>query len=213
MFIRPPLVGGFHQNNLERIWSNRHMKKKFKIFKGTVRQISLSPHGHPEGLFLDNGTFVRIAPHTLLKESDIKVGTHVEGTGELRKSKFFQTIKHAKLFIRGELVANDQIAKKEDRILKARHREINQTIDVSPEKLCQADGTIIALSTKKKGIVDRLLLSGGVSVHVPKSLDVSEEEVHIGDVLHVEGQGRNFGRHTFIKASFIVSSEGHILSA
>lgn len=188
------------------------MKKKIKTFKGNIRQISFSPHGHPEGLFLDNGTFVRIAPHTVIKEREIKIGVPVEGSGELRKSKFFQVIKHAKLFIRGKLVANDQISAKEDKILKERHRKLNEIVEVCENKKCKVDGTILALSAKKRGSVDRVLLSGGVTVHVPKSLEVLEEEVHIGDVIHIEGKGRKFGKHQFVKAQFMMSSDGHILS-
>lgn len=183
-----------------------------KKFKGTITQISCSPHGKTEGLFLDDKMFVKIPPHTLQGESSVKIGDEVTGSGDVTSGKNGKTVKHARVFVNGELFADDQMEEEQNEEMKKRHKKENESLKLGKEKIMNVEGEILAVSTKKHGEIDRVLLEGGISIHVPKELDLHEDHLQIGDYLIVEGEGREFDHNTFIRADFIMNSDGQILS-
>lgn len=183
-----------------------------KKFKGTVTQISCSPHGRTEGLFLDGSIFVKIPPHTLAGNTEVTIGDEVSGEGEMKNSKLGKTVKHAKVFVNGNLFADGQMDEEEDEQMKKRHKKAIDSLKLEKEKGMSIEGAVVAVATKKHGEIDRIVLDGGVSVHVPKELELREEHLKIGDYLIVDGEGRNFGDRSFVRAAFVMNGDCQILT-
>jgi hypothetical protein len=188
------------------------MKPHASKFKGTITQISLSPHGMPEGIVLDSEVFVKIPPHTLINPELLQVGAEVTGSGESSQYKLNKTIRHAQVFIDDELVADDQLGPKENDELKEKHHKDIKKMKAPKKNLLTREGTVIAVSSKKHGEVDRLLLDDGTSVHIPKEIEVHEDDFKLGDLMYIEGEGQEFEDHSFLRAQFIMNEEGQILS-
>jgi hypothetical protein len=83
------------------------MKEQSK-FSGTIRFVSSSPHGEVEGVVLEDGSFIKLPPHSILEVSQIKVGALVSGSGE-RLNLEPNAVFHHVLLKTGDLIlANDQ---------------------------------------------------------------------------------------------------------
>lgn len=52
----------------------KEKKSQRAEFKGHIEHISVSPHGDPEGIVLEDGTFIKIPPHSLVAKDEIRKG-------------------------------------------------------------------------------------------------------------------------------------------
>ncbi len=176
------------------------MKHKRSKFSGTIKYISVSPHGDPEGLVFDDGTFVKTPPHSLLNGELIKVGASVEGEGELIGGESAQVFHHAKVVIGGRRVADDSIDKEKKEALKEQHKKDIKARDEAPLVKANIRGKAVAFGVKPKGEIDRIIMADGTSVHVPKDIEISKDDFSVGDMLDVRGESRSFGDLRFVKA-------------
>ena len=177
--------------------------KKTTEFKGTIRFISCSPHGEPEGVVLDDGTFIKVPPHSLLAKDLFVVGGLVSGNGELLTTMPNKVFHRAKIQQGKKLLADDSGKKHEREELKDQHKKDLKHRKDARSTNVKISGKVIAVGTKPKGEVDRLIFDDGTSVHIPKDVNLASSEVEIGDLFEVKGVARSFHKLRFLKAETI----------
>ncbi|RZA07802.1 MAG: hypothetical protein EOP11_06660 [Proteobacteria bacterium] len=180
------------------------MKKHARIdFEGTIKYVSLSPHGDPEGIVLDDGSFVKAPPHSLVKKELFKVGAKVSGTGEIISEEPHPVLHHAQIKAGSEILSDDSGDEDEREELKEAHKaDLKSRPDAKEEKLT-LKGRIAAIATKPKGEVDRVILEDGTSIHVSKDMKLTRDDCEIGSMIQVEGKTRLYGVARFMKAEII----------
>jgi hypothetical protein len=149
--------------------------------------------GKLEG-FTVSGTFVKLPPHHDHERALAKlaVGDSVEVRGEVIATKPNVVLHHVSVTCDGEVVFDHDEIEKRDKPPERRHKAKTLV------------GTVVAVGTRKHGEIDRLLLSGNVSVHLDKHAEL-ELDVSLGDVLRVKGVGTKFRRAVFVRASAITA--------
>jgi hypothetical protein len=158
--------------------------------RGKIAQLSLCPHGLVEG-FAMAGIFVKLPPHHDAEAAlaTLQTGDNVTVSGERIASKPNPVLHHVAIKRGGKVVFDhDEVEKHEKPKKEPRRKRLDLV------------GKVIAVGTRKHGEVDRLLLSGNISVH----LDELDEPVAIGDEVRVKGEGTVFPRGTFVRASSVV---------
>ena len=178
------------------------MKKQTK-FSGPITYISCSPHGDPEGIVLEDGSFIKVPPHSLLNKDLIVIGAEASGCGELVTETPNPVLHHAVLTIGKITVSDDSVPPHERDELKERHEQDLEKRKDAPSKKLTLNGVVVALGTKPKGEVDRIILADGTSVHVPKHVELSSEDFEIGATVEVEGEARVYGSLRFVKAKSV----------
>ncbi|RYZ90421.1 MAG: hypothetical protein EOP04_03965 [Proteobacteria bacterium] len=163
--------------------------KDLTKFSGTIRFISLSPHGEVEGVVLDDSSFVKLPPHSVILPYLISVGSEVSGTGERLTTKPNAVFHHVLLKSGHDVLADDQTFGK-----KSKH-----TLPLKSKLV----GKLVSIGIKPKGEVDRLIFDNGISVHLSKELDLSSEDMMIGQTYEVMGEVRSFESLTFCKADSV----------
>ena len=188
------------------------MKSKTETFKGKIKIIISSPYGEPEGAVLDDGTFIKIPPHSLIHAELIKVGASVSGEGELIPGALNPVFHHVKFKVVKDLVANDQGTPHEREKLKEKHKKALSKIKESEFEDMTVRSQVEAIGVKPKGGIDRIILTDGTSVHLPKELYLDSSKIHVGDTLNIEGAGKQFKSLKFMRASVISNSNGKALT-
>ena len=178
------------------------MKKQTK-FNGKIAYISCSPHGDPEGIVLEHGSFIKVPPHSLLKKELFKIDSDVSGAGELVTETPNAVIHHAVVKI-GKIAASDDSVPphKRDELKEKHEKDLKKRKD-APSKEITLSGVVVALGTKPKGEVDRIILADGTSVHVPKHVELSSEDFEIGATVEIEGEARHYKGMRFLKAKSV----------
>ena len=181
------------------------MKEKMKRteFSGAIRFVSISPHGDPEGVVLDNGSFIKMPPHSVKEKGLFKVGAVVSGSGELLTESPNRVFHHAKVEQDKKILADDSMEKPEREGPKEKPKEDKMTRQDAPANQIKMSGKVVAVGTKPKGEVDRMIFDDGTSVHIPKEVELSSKEVKIGDRFEVEGEARLYNKRRFLKAETI----------
>jgi len=178
-------------------------KKEVSSFEGRIKMISCSPHGDPEGIVLENGAFIKTPPHSLLAKEKFEIGTTIHGEGELIASEPNEVFHHAQVMSGKTMLSDDSIDKDSKEELKEKHKaEIKKRKD-QPGKVLKTSGTIAALASKPKGELDRILLTDGTSIHIPKDLELSAEDFELGAVVEAKGEFRDYGSMKFLKAESV----------
>jgi hypothetical protein len=176
---------------------------KMKSFEGTITQLSLSPHGDPEGVVLDSGAFVKVPPHSLLAKEAFRLGLRISEEGEEISSELNPVFHHAKLKAEGKTLSDDSLDKKAKEDLKEKHHEENKRREKAPGKPVSYMGRLVAVDTKPKGEVDRLIFEDGTSVHIPKEIELWASDLKLGEEIKVKGEGRRYGDSLMIRAEKI----------
>jgi hypothetical protein len=163
-----------------------------QIVYGRIAQVSVCPHGLVEG-FTVNGAFVKLPPHHDRERAlvTLKVGDPVTVIGEVIATVPNQVLDHITITRNNEVLFD--------------HREIDKRAKPKSElrrKPLDVVGTVVAVATRKHGEIDRVLLTGNISVHLEKHAEL-KRSVAIGDVLHVEGDGTRFPRALFVRARHV----------
>jgi hypothetical protein len=183
------------------------MKKKEQTnqteFSGTIQYVSCSPHGDPEGIVLDDGTFVKVPPHSLRDKESFRDGIEVTGFGVLLTKEPNRVFHHAKVQIGERILSDDSGLKEERDYLKERHKKELEKRKDSPSEKMELKGKIVAVGTKPKGEVDRLILDDGTSVHLPKEVKLDARAVRIGDTFKIVGEARRYKHLRFLKAESV----------
>lgn len=188
------------------------MKQKIESFKGKIKLICSSPYGEPEGAVLDDGTFIKIPPHSLIHAERIKIGASVSGEGEIIPSAANPVFHHVRFKVVKDLVANDQGTHHERKMLKEKHKKaISKMKELEFEEMT-VRSRVEAIGVKPKGEVDRIILTDGTSVHLPKELHLDSSKIHVGNILNIEGVGKYFKSLKFMKASAVSNSNGKTLT-
>jgi len=177
--------------------------KKRNAFSGIIELISCSPHGEPEGVVLDDGSFVKVPPHSLKAKDLFKIGAAVKGSGELLTEVPNKVFHHVKLLQGQKVLADDSMKKQARETLKDLHKKEMENIKEAPSKKMKLSGVIAAVGTKPKGEVDRLIFIDGTSVHLKKDIDLSIKDVQIGDIFEVRGKSRRYNESLFFKAESV----------
>jgi hypothetical protein len=166
-----------------------------ETLKGKITQLSLCPHGLTEGLVV-NGAFVKLPPHHDAEAAlaTLKVGDEVTVVGEVIATRPNHVLHHVSVSRKGAVVFDHEAIEERDRP----PREPRRTA------LALA-GKVVAVGTRKHGEIDRLLLSGNVSVHLEKHAELGFA-VAVGDEIRVEGKGTAFPRGTFVRAAVAVAA-------
>ena len=156
--------------------------------RGKITQVSVCPHGLMEG-FAVRGAFIKLPPHhdaeAALKR--LKVGDAVTVSGEVIATKPNQVLHHVAIRSQGKVVFDhDEVEKHE----KPGREPARTKLDLT--------GKVLAIGTRKHGEIDRVLMSGNVSVHLEED---AEEPIKIGDTVRVTGKGTKFPRGTFVRGS------------
>lgn len=169
-------------------------KKRVRVgstetLKGKITQLSLCPHGFTEGLVV-KGAFVKLPPHHDAEAAlaRLKVGHEVTVVGEVIATKPNHVLHHVAVSRNGAVVFDHDEIEKHDKPAREPRR-----------KALELTGKVVAVGTRKHGEVDRLLLTGNISVHVDKHAEL-ELAVAIGDAVRVEGEGTAFPHGTFVRA-------------
>ncbi len=179
------------------------MKQARTIFTGTIKFVSLSPHGDPEGIVLSGGEFIKIPPHSLLDKKLLKVGAKVSGEGELINREPNQVFHHVQVKVGSRLTADDSMNEDKKEKLKERHKAEMKDRPHPADKALKVKGVLIAVATKPKGEVDRMIFEDGTSVHIPKELEIEAGDCELGSEVIIRGQSRSYGEGRFIKAEAV----------
>jgi hypothetical protein len=158
--------------------------------EGAIEQISVCPHGLTEG-FVVNRAFVKLPPHHDHERelSTLRVGDRINVSGEVIAAEPNAVLHHVTITRAGKVVFNhDQIEKSD----KPEREPKRRSVDIV--------GAVVAIGTRKHGEVDRLLLSGNVSVHLDDDFD---RAINVGDTVRVKGEGTMFPRALFVRAHSI----------
>lgn len=177
------------------------MKHKRKSFSGSIRYISASPHGDPEGIVLDDGAFVKAPPHSLIKRDAFVIGALVSGEGDLIADAPNPVYHHALIRCGDEVLADDSVDHEEREELKAKHEADLARRRDAKDFVATVQGKVVAVAVKPKGEIDRLVLEDGTSIHVPKHLEI--EDVDLGSAVEIAGKLRVYERLTFMKADSV----------
>jgi hypothetical protein len=165
------------------------MKEQSK-FSGTICYISSSPHGEVDGIVLDDGGFIKLPPHSVLEPKKIKVGTQVNGSGE-------------RLNLKPNSVYHHVIVRSEDVVLADDQGEHHDKKRLQKVRVSKIVGKLVAIGTKPKGEVDRMILDDGTSVHLSKDFELFADDMLIGRKYEVEGEVRSFENLKFCKAESV----------
>ena len=184
-------------------------------FSGRVKLVSVSPHGDPEGFWLEDDTFVKVPPHTVLARERFRVGNLAEGSGELFElasgaegntalsARGVDRVFHrALVLLDGVPATSDPEDKALDETLKAQHKQVNEARKGAvPGREITLSARILGLGLRPHGPreVDRLFLEGNVSAHLPKELHAETADLKLGDAVTVVGEAREFALGTFLK--------------
>ena len=125
------------------------MKKQTK-FSGRIAYISCSPHGDPEGIVLEDGSFIKVPPHSLLEKDLLKGDAQASGTGELVAETPNAVIHHAVVKIGKVTASDDSVPPRERDELKEKHEKDLEKRKDAPSKKITLNGVIVALSTSRK---------------------------------------------------------------
>lgn len=178
-------------------------KKEPAKFKGPIKYLSFSPHGDPEGFVLANGTFVKVPPHSLLLKDLFKIGATVSGEGELLTEKPNRVVHRAKVHQGKKVMSDDSGTKDHRESLKEIHKKDLKARKSAPSEKIKIKGTVVAVGTKPKGEVDRIIFQDGFSVHVPKEMELSANDIAVGDKFEIKGESRAYGKNCFVKAESV----------
>ena len=163
-----------------------------RTVRGKITQVSVCPHGLMEGFTL-GGAFIKIPPHhdaeAALKR--LAVGDAVTVRGEVIATRPNHVLHHVAIRRQGKVVFDhDEIEPHHKPGREPRRTAMDLT------------GKVLAVGTRKHGEVDRMLLSGNVSVHLEPGDDI---EVKLGDEVRVKGKGTKFRRGMFVRARSILA--------
>lgn len=147
-----------------------------KNVKGTIESICLSPHGLPDGLFLDSGYFVDLHPHELKDADALKVGTFVTVKGQ---EKHKTILDHATVLVDGKIVSSNVDVK-----------DVDDTVEGEVLHYLMEDDKVVLLT-----------LTGNITVEVPHHEELDESKVN--GMVKVEGKVRKFKDGSFVKAKKI----------
>jgi len=184
------------------------MKQNIQPFRGKIKVISSSPYGEPEGAVLEDGTFIKLPPHSLIRAERIKVGASVSGCGELISSAMNPVFHHVRFKVVKDLVANDQGSFHERRKLKEAHKKALSKLENIEFIDMKVKSRVEAIGVKSKGKINRVILVDGTTVHLPKDLYLDSSKIKVGDVLNIEGEGKRFKSLKFLKASSVSDGNG-----
>lgn len=176
------------------------MKHERKAFRGEIKYVSLSPHGDPEGIVLDDGSFVKAPPHSLVAKERFAIGALVSGEGGLVTEEPNRVFHHARIQLGTTVLADDSVPKEKRESLKEKHKADLKTRKDAKDEVMVLTGKLVAVATKPKGEVDRLILEDGTSIHVPKEIELWSEDCELGTTFEVRGQTRTYGSSRFVKA-------------
>ncbi len=166
------------------------MKEQTK-FSGSIQFISSSPHGEVEGIVLDDGSFIKLPPHSVLKPDQIAIGAKVSGTGDRITLRPNPVYHHVILKMGALTLADDQAEKG-----GPKHRK-------ALEKVSRITGKLVSIGTRPKGEVDRMILDDGTSIHLSKELELFADDMRIGQSYEITGDLRSFDKLTYLKAESV----------
>ena len=181
------------------------MTKEMKPFAGKIKMVSSSPRGTAEGVVLDNGTFIKIPPHSILDAEKVKAGANISGHGELIAKIPNEVFHRVIAKIGNTVVSNDQGTPKETDALKKSHKLELESKAEQPAEFedVTISGKVFSLAVKPNGEVDRVMLEDGTAVHLPEELLLDYKKLKTGDALKIEGKGTTFKNLKFLKAKSI----------
>jgi hypothetical protein len=177
--------------------------KEMKSFAGKIKMVSSSPQGTTEGIVLENGTYIKIPPHSILDSDKIQAGANISGNGEMITEKPNQVFHHVITKIGNRVVSNDQGTPTENDALIKSHKLNSKAKGPAEYKNITVSGKVFSLAVKPNGEVDRVMLEDGTAVHLPTELLLDYKTLKLGDTLKVEGEGSNFKNLKFLKAKSI----------
>lgn len=177
--------------------------KETKEFSGAIQFISLSPHGDTEGIVLDDGSFIKVPPHSLTANGLFKVGDFISGSGEVVNMTPNPVIHHAKVMQGRKVLADDSLDKQHRDAMREQHRKDINDRNESPFIQVKIKGKVVAVGTKPNHEVDRLIFADGTSVHISKDIEMPTDEIDIGDMFEVTGEARMFDKNRFLKAESV----------
>jgi len=158
-----------------------------RTVRGKITQVSVCPHGLMEGFMLGRA-FIKLPPHhdaeAALKR--LKVGDSVSVRGEVIATKPNHVLHHVAIRSQGKVVFDHDEVEKHH---KPAREPARKTLDLT--------GKVLAVGTRKHGEIDRVLLTGNVSVHLEED---AELDFKVGDTVRVKGKGTKFPRGTFVRA-------------
>jgi hypothetical protein len=179
------------------------MKHAKKEFKGSILYISLSPHGDPEGVVLEDGSFIKAPPHSLVAKELFKVGAMVTGEGELLVESPNRVFHHVVIKSGSKVMSDDSGSKDDREDLKEKHKADLKTRKDAKDEPLVLKGKLVAIATKPKGEVDRFIFEDGTSVHISKEIELDADDCELGAMFEVKGKARNYGTSRFLKADSV----------
>ena len=162
--------------------------------------VSVSPHGEPEGLVLEDGSFVKVPPHTVLLAALFQPGRAVEIWAEKLTDTPNPVYHHAVVSMGGTPATADPADKAGEQARKERHRRSHEGQKLGPGRLGVVQGKVVAVGCAPDGRVDRLLLESGASAHIPTGVGTTQP-FKPGDEVEIAGEIRSFPLGEFIKVS------------
>ncbi len=181
-----------------------------------IKSISYSLHGEPEGILLKDGAAVKIPPHTVLHEEFFVLGAPVEVVGEEVTTEGLSTLHRARVRSHGRLIASTPSTKEIEERIKESHRKHLRHLEKNLASLhsTEVEGTIAGISHRPKGETELFFLEDGVSVHIPRGLEL-RDHFEVGDEVAIQAEERIFGDHRFLKANEVRkrSKDSELLSS
>ena len=185
-------------------------------FEGLVRVLSISSTGEIDGLVIEDGSFVEIAPYAFVEGLTVKIGDLISGEGELVEQRPHRIFRLATLFKGDVMIANENTPLGEREAMSEAHRHAENDLirlsgyDLAHQELENLSGTLMAVNLRAVGSIERLVFENQASVHLPERFQLSLGDVEIGEFMTVRGRVAKFENGIYVLADRVVNEDGDI---